>query len=61
MLSEERGELDPLIEALKKDVDVSLLDRHLALTPEERIRELIELCRFVDELERAGRAAFTVR
>ncbi|MGH9319535.1 MAG: hypothetical protein ACRD21_04530 [Vicinamibacteria bacterium] len=47
-------ELDPVIEAFKKDVDVTLLRRNLALGFEERLRNLMELQRFAEELRRAG-------
>jgi hypothetical protein len=48
---------DPLIEALKKDVDVTLLQRNLALTPQQRIDQLVEMQRFAAELAEAGRKA----
>ena len=48
---------DPVIEAYKKDVDRTLLRENLKLTPEERIRKLMELQRFAIELRRAGREA----
>ncbi len=49
-------EVDPVIEAYKKDVDVSLLRKNLKLTVEQRFRQLMELQRFAEELKRAGRA-----
>jgi hypothetical protein len=49
-------EADPVIEAYKKDVDVTLLRKNLKLTVEQRLRQLMELQRFADELRRAGRA-----
>ena len=49
-------ELDPVIEAYKKDVDRSLLRKNLKLTVEERFRQLMELQRFAAELKQAGRA-----
>ena len=45
---------DPVIEAYKKDVDRTLLRENLKLTPEERLRKLIELQAFADEVRRAG-------
>ena len=48
---------DPVIEAYKKDVDVSLLRRNLRLTVEERFLQLMELQRFAGELRAAGRRA----
>jgi hypothetical protein len=46
---------DPVIEFYKKDVDRTLLRRNLALTPTERLEQLMELQRFADELQRAGK------
>lgn len=48
-------ELDPVIEAYKKDVDQTLLDENLKLTVEERIINLMRLQEFAAELEKAGR------
>ena len=46
---------DPLIEALKRDLDMSLLRRNLKLTVQQRIDQLIEMQRFAAELAEAGR------
>jgi len=46
---------DPVVEAYKKDVDVTLLKRNLTLTPEQRLVQLMELQRFATELQEAGR------
>jgi hypothetical protein len=48
--------IDPVIEVYKRDVDRSLLRESLRLTPDERLRRLVELQRFAEELRRAGRA-----
>lgn len=48
---------DPLIEALVADVDMSLVRRNLALTPQERLDQLAEMQRFAEELTEAGRKA----
>jgi hypothetical protein len=48
---------DPVIEAYKKDVDRTLLRENLRKTPDERVRELVRLQAFADELRRAGREA----
>jgi hypothetical protein len=48
---------DPLIEALKQDIDRSLIRANLKLTPTQRIEKLIELQRIAEELRRAGREA----
>lgn len=51
-------EPDPVIEAYKKDVDRTLLQENLKLTVEERLRNLMRLQRFAEEMRRAGRRAF---
>jgi hypothetical protein len=48
-------EPDPVIEAFKKDVDRTLFNRTLRLTVEERLRDLIRMHEFFDELRRAAR------
>jgi hypothetical protein len=50
-------ELDPVIEAYKKDVDRTLLRENLKLTPTERIEKLAGFMQFVEEMRRAGREA----
>jgi hypothetical protein len=49
--------VDPVVQALRKNVDKTLIRKNLALTPEERLRQLMELQRFAEELRRAGREA----
>jgi hypothetical protein len=46
---------DPVVEALVRDVDISLLRRNLKMTPQERIDQLVEMQRFAVELVEAGR------
>jgi hypothetical protein len=48
---------DPVIEFYKRDVDRTLLRENLKKTPEERIRQLMDMQRFVEELRTAGRRA----
>lgn len=48
---------DPVIEAYKAGVDRTLLRENLKLTVEERLRQLMELQRFSEELQKAGRTA----
>jgi len=50
-------EPNPVIEAYKRHVDVTLLRENLRLTPEQRLLKLIELQRFAEELRRAGAEA----
>ncbi len=52
------SEPDPIIEAYKKDVDRSLLRENLKLTVEERLRNLMRLQRFAEDMRLAGRQAF---
>ncbi|MBI1295764.1 hypothetical protein GC175_12495 [bacterium] len=49
-------EPDPVVEAYKKDVDRTLIRENLKLTHEERLRRLMSLQRFTEELQRAGRS-----
>lgn len=50
-------EPDPVIELYKKDVDRSLIRENLKLSPEQRVRKLMEMQRFAQELREAGRRA----
>jgi transcriptional regulator with XRE-family HTH domain len=52
-----RPTADPLIEALNRDIDRSLLRRNLEKTVDERVKSLQALARLADEAYRAGRAA----
>ena len=51
------GLLDPVTEAYKKDIDRTLLRENLKLSVEGRLRQLMDLQRLAEELQRAGRAA----
>jgi hypothetical protein len=48
---------DPLVEALMRDIDMTLLRRNLKLTPQQRIEQLAEMQRFAAALADAGRKA----
>jgi hypothetical protein len=48
---------DPVVEALVRDVDMSLVRRNLLLTPQERIDQLVEMQHFAAALAEAGRKA----
>jgi hypothetical protein len=48
-------EMDPVVEAYKKDVDLSLIRKNLKLSVEQRFVQAMELARFADELRRAGK------
>lgn len=46
---------DPVIELYKKGIDRTLLRENLKLSVEERLRQLMELQKFAEELRNAGR------
>jgi hypothetical protein len=50
-------ERDPVVRAYLTHIDRSLIAKNLALTPEQRIRQLMALQRMAEELQRAGREA----
>ena len=47
--------IDPVIEAYKSGIDVTLIRENLRRTPEERLLALEQLQRFAEELRRGGR------
>jgi hypothetical protein len=51
-------EPDPVIEAYKKDVDRTLLRERLRRSVEERLRDLMSMQVFAQELREAGRRSF---
>lgn len=50
---------NPVIEAYKKDVDRTLIQENLKLTPEQRVLKLMEMQRFAQELRKAGQKLWT--
>ena len=46
---------DPVVEAYKKHVDRTLIRENLKLSVEERLKKLMELQRFAEEVRCAGR------
>ena len=50
-------DLDPVIEAYKKGVDVTLIRENLRLTVDQRFQQLMELQQFAEDLRSAGRKA----
>lgn len=50
-------DVDPVIEAYKKDVDVTLIRENLRLTVDQRFQQLMKLQEFAEDLRRAGRKA----
>jgi hypothetical protein len=49
--------IDPVIEAYKKGIDVTLIRENLRLTVDQRFEQLMKLQEFAEELQRAGRKA----
>ncbi len=47
---------DPVIQAYKENIDRTLLRENLKLSVEARLRQLMELQKFAEELRQAGRA-----
>lgn len=47
---------DPVIEAYKKDVDRTLIRENLKLTVDARVRKMISVLGFIDEVRRSGRS-----
>ena len=50
-------DVDAVVEAYKKDVDLTLIRKNLKLSVEQRFLQAMELARFADELRRAGEYA----
>jgi hypothetical protein len=50
-----RSSIDEIIELYKEHVDRGLLREALKLTPSERLRRLVELTRFTERLQQAGK------
>ncbi|MEA2339096.1 MAG: hypothetical protein QOE82_3103 [Thermoanaerobaculia bacterium] len=48
--------LDPVIDAYKSGIDMTLIRENLRRTPEQRLRALEHLQAFAEELRRGGRA-----
>jgi len=55
--TESRHGLDAVIEAYKKDVDITLIRENLRLTVDQRFQQLMKLQQFAEELRYAGRKA----
>ena len=50
-------EPDPVVEAYKRDIDMTLLRENLRRSVDERVRNLMALQRLAEEVQRAGREA----
>ena len=57
MPTQRRSSLDDIIELYKKDVDRTLLREQLRKTPDQRVRELVALERFAEDLRRSAKRA----
>ena len=54
----DRGkDVDPVIEAYKKGVDVTLIRENLRLTVDQRFQQLMRMQEFAEELQGAARKA----
>ena len=49
------GTPDPVVDAYKPGIDLTLIRENLRRSPEERIRALQQLQAFAEELRRAGK------
>ena len=49
--------VDAVVEAYKKDIDVTLIRENLRLTVDQRFQQLMKLQEFAEELRQAGRKA----
>lgn len=52
-------DLDAVIEAYKKDVDVTLIRENLRLTVDQRFQQLMKLQQFAEDLRRAGKQSLS--
>jgi hypothetical protein len=48
---------DLVIEAYKKEIDLTLIRENLRLTVDQRFQQLMQLQRFAEELQQAGQKA----
>jgi len=52
---------DPMVEAYKKHIDLTLIRENLRLTVDQRFEQLMKLQQFAEELQRAGRKISSLR
>jgi hypothetical protein len=50
-----RSSIDDIIDVYKRDVDRTLIRQRLTRSIEERLEDLMDLQRFAEELQQAGR------
>ena len=53
----DRNWRDPVVEAYKRDIDLTLLRENLRRSVDERVRNLMALQRLAEEARRAGQKA----
>ncbi len=54
----ERSSIDDVIDVYRKDVDMTLVREMLKLTPDQRVRKMIDFMRFLEDVREAGKKAF---
>ena len=54
----ERSSIDDVIDVYRKDVDMTLVREMLKLTPDQRVRRMIDFMRFLEDVREAGKKAF---
>ena len=54
-----RSSYDEIIEIFKRDVDRTLLRENLTLTPDQRVRKMIDALEFIEDLRRAPKRALS--
>lgn len=54
-----RSSYDEIIDVFKRDVDRTLLRENLALTPDQRVRKMIDALEFIEDLRRAPKRALS--
>ena len=54
----ERSSIDDVIGVYRKDVDMTLVREMLKLTPDQRVRRMIDFMRFLEDVREAGKKAF---
>ena len=53
-----RSSIDDVLDVYKRDIDRTLLREALEMTPDQRVRKMVELVRFTENLREAGKKAF---
>lgn len=54
-MPEGRSSIDDIIDLYKKDVDISLIRENLKLTPDQRLKNMVNCANFVLKAQEAGR------